>query len=525
MISAPFRQEPLIEAVRPQPARDPDRDHGRAGSEKPFDRMLPDAERKMKASTSSSHGRPVDKARSSETPESIDQKTAAEAEGSLVEATASRESDSKSAKVKSETLTIPGASAQEVAGKKSSLAQGMQKILDAAREAISEIDMSAPGADMKLRQVTATAAHEMSELLKSFDAETGANSSDVFRGLLSLEYADFPESMQNALAENPVEALVAMTATALGISMPVGSRETPVAQSVALAPSLVTPNTNAIAEQKAERNLEAIKASASGAQQLGQTHVKGNLQAVSEMRVTDEAAQRQSSGVLQSLQRFRQEPEAVKSGAAVKSGPAQAASDPRRAAMGPSAEPTAAWIFSSEGMRTAEAGGDPLRGLSAGMTQDAQRAFEAVRGMAPDRAAVPQGRLSASIAGQIMDVRANVASEIGRTRIELSPRGLGELEVDLRTDPSGRIRIVIRAENPMVLEALRADKDMLGDMLSGGRNGVDLEFEMFNGDDDTETSGHGSTDAALELSEATDAVRASEEQKQTITSDILDILT
>lgn len=519
MISAPFRQEPLIEAVRPQPARDPDRDHGRAGSEKPFDRMLPDAERKMKASASSPHGRPVDKAKSSETPEAIDQKNAAEAEGSLVEATASRESDRKSAKVKSETLTIPGASAHEVAGKKSSLARGMQKILDAAREAISEIDMSAPGADMKLRQVTATAAHEMSELLKSFDAETGANSSDVFRGLLSLEYADFPESMQSALAESPVEALVAMTATALGISMPVGSRETPVAQSVALAPSLVTPNTKAIAEQKAERNLEAIKASASGAQQLGQTHVKGNLQAVSEIRVTDEAAQRQSNGALQSLQRFRQEL------GAVKSGPAQAASDPRRAAMGSSAEPMAARVFSSEGMRTAEAGGDPLRGLSAAMTQDAQRAFEAVRGMAPDRAAVPQGRLWASIAGQIMDVRANVASEIGRTRIELSPRGLGELEVDLRTDPSGRIRIVIRAENPMVLEALRADKDMLGDMLSGGRNGVDLEFEMFNGDGDTETSGHGSTDAALELSEATDAVRTSEEQKQTITSDILDILT
>ncbi|KAF0674653.1 flagellar hook-length control protein FliK [Profundibacterium mesophilum] len=82
----------------------------------------------------------------------------------------------------------------------------------------------------------------------------------------------------------------------------------------------------------------------------------------------------------------------------------------------------------------------------------------------------------------------NLASQIkgtsfaeGRTRIELAPRGLGEIEVDLQTDDAGRMRVVIRAENPVVLNAMRMDRDhilgMLGDQ--GTFDEAALDFESF----------------------------------------------
>lgn len=71
----------------------------------------------------------------------------------------------------------------------------------------------------------------------------------------------------------------------------------------------------------------------------------------------------------------------------------------------------------------------------------------------------------------------------GHTRIALAPRGLGEIEIDLRTNESGQMRIVLRAENPAVLQALRGDRDGLLLALSDGSAGAedaDLEFEDFS---------------------------------------------
>lgn len=71
----------------------------------------------------------------------------------------------------------------------------------------------------------------------------------------------------------------------------------------------------------------------------------------------------------------------------------------------------------------------------------------------------------------------------GQTRIALAPRGLGEIEIDMRPDESGRLRIILRAENPAVLQALRGDRDGLLLALSDGGAGVedaDLEFEDFS---------------------------------------------
>ncbi|MEM9475703.1 MAG: hypothetical protein AAGA71_10430 [Pseudomonadota bacterium] len=74
--------------------------------------------------------------------------------------------------------------------------------------------------------------------------------------------------------------------------------------------------------------------------------------------------------------------------------------------------------------------------------------------------------------------------EEGKTRVELTPRGLGDIEVEVARDDSGKLRVVLRAENAAVLTAFRNDRDMILGMLRDG--GVPLEdgevaFESFGG--------------------------------------------
>lgn len=71
----------------------------------------------------------------------------------------------------------------------------------------------------------------------------------------------------------------------------------------------------------------------------------------------------------------------------------------------------------------------------------------------------------------------------GHTRITLAPRGLGEIEIDMRPDEAGKLRIVLRAENPAVLHALRGDRDGLLLTLTESGTDVrdaDLSFEDFS---------------------------------------------
>lgn len=73
------------------------------------------------------------------------------------------------------------------------------------------------------------------------------------------------------------------------------------------------------------------------------------------------------------------------------------------------------------------------------------------------------------------------AAEIsdGHTRIELNPRGLGALEVDVSTADDGSLNVVVRAENPGVLQALKADRDLLAQAL-GALGGGALDLQSFS---------------------------------------------
>jgi hypothetical protein len=128
--------------------------------------------------------------------------------------------------------------------------------------------------------------------------------------------------------------------------------------------------------------------------------------------------------------------------------------------------------------------------VQAGEAAPAQRgAVEARIPVAADAAPQAAGSGASQPAAQgfarnlVGQVRATPLAE-GTTRIELRPRGLGDIEIDMRHDDAGKLRIILKAENPVVLSALRHDRDMLiGALREGGAavEDADLSFESFGG--------------------------------------------
>jgi flagellar hook-length control protein FliK len=124
------------------------------------------------------------------------------------------------------------------------------------------------------------------------------------------------------------------------------------------------------------------------------------------------------------------------------------------------------------------------RALPGGMESSFLRGLEA---------GVLQGKAGAEVSSSPAFAR-HLAAQVsgariseGSTRIELTPRGLGDIEIDMRHDEAGKLRVVLKADNPAVLTAFRQDRDLLLGALrdsSGGEfsgSDVDLSFESFAG--------------------------------------------
>lgn len=82
----------------------------------------------------------------------------------------------------------------------------------------------------------------------------------------------------------------------------------------------------------------------------------------------------------------------------------------------------------------------------------------------PAQQQAPQSGFARNLAGQIR----GVSFSEGTTRIELSPQGLGGIEIEISPDEAGKLRVVLRAENPAVLNAMRSDREMLASLLRDG---------------------------------------------------------
>ncbi|PJE34234.1 hypothetical protein CVM52_23305, partial [Pseudooceanicola lipolyticus] len=99
----------------------------------------------------------------------------------------------------------------------------------------------------------------------------------------------------------------------------------------------------------------------------------------------------------------------------------------------------------------------------------------------------PQGpSFAANLAAQVKGVQLTE----GTTRVELAPRGLGGLEIDVATDDQGGLKVIIRAENPSVLQALREGREaLLAVLRDSGAEVQDsaLGFENFGRDSRQQT--------------------------------------
>ncbi|TMV54526.1 flagellar hook-length control protein FliK [Thioclava sp. BHET1] len=89
---------------------------------------------------------------------------------------------------------------------------------------------------------------------------------------------------------------------------------------------------------------------------------------------------------------------------------------------------------------------------------------------------------SARFAGMVNSQIRSATFTGDQTRISLTPHGLGTIEIDMKRDEAGRMQVVLRADNPMVLSALRGDRDTLSAILTGSgitADGGTLDFQEF----------------------------------------------
>lgn len=133
---------------------------------------------------------------------------------------------------------------------------------------------------------------------------------------------------------------------------------------------------------------------------------------------------------------------------------------------------------------------ESLPGRDAGPTEQAR----------PAQGGTEQPRFAAALTAQVR------SAEIGegRTRIELSPSGLGSIEVDVTTGEDGALKVVVRAENPAVLNSLRSERDLLAQAL-GGLDAGSLDLQSFSdgpGQEPRDTGARAATMAADGAAEA-----------------------
>ncbi|MAQ35744.1 MULTISPECIES: flagellar hook-length control protein FliK [Thioclava] len=128
----------------------------------------------------------------------------------------------------------------------------------------------------------------------------------------------------------------------------------------------------------------------------------------------------------------------------------------------------------------ARAGALPDAAVARLTQHDASHAARSEAAAQPGQTAQPSPRFAAFVATQLR--RADLQE--GRTRVALTPRGLGDIEIDVERDKRGQVNVVVRAESPAVLSALRGDRETLAAILAGQGLQMDsgaLDFEQFGG--------------------------------------------
>ncbi len=124
---------------------------------------------------------------------------------------------------------------------------------------------------------------------------------------------------------------------------------------------------------------------------------------------------------------------------------------------------------------------DLLNALPSTIQTNPPGAAQNLTGGTPESSASRPAGFSLALAHQLR----NVHLEEGTTRVQLSPKGLGTIEIELTTELDKSTSIVIRSDTPTVLTSLREIRDLLAHMMDLGNDGS-LSFEDRSGRDDRE---------------------------------------
>lgn len=117
--------------------------------------------------------------------------------------------------------------------------------------------------------------------------------------------------------------------------------------------------------------------------------------------------------------------------------------------------------------------------------REAIQSIESTSTLQSARAAESQTpRFSQAVVSQ---VRA-VDFQEGITKVELTPRGLGSVEIEMKTNSDGSLSVVVRAENPHVLSSLREERDLLALAVSDAGQGT-FEFQGFSKEEQSQDQG------------------------------------
>ncbi len=112
----------------------------------------------------------------------------------------------------------------------------------------------------------------------------------------------------------------------------------------------------------------------------------------------------------------------------------------------------------------------------------------------------------------------------GVTKVELTPRGLGNIELEMKTNSDGSLSVVVRAENAHVLNSLREERDLLAQVI-GQAGGGSVEFENYDDGADQQQGEAGGFSDGGDTAETVSATADSMESDAKIGGGTLDLMT
>ena len=152
--------------------------------------------------------------------------------------------------------------------------------------------------------------------------------------------------------------------------------------------------------------------------------------------------------------------------------------------------------------------------------------------IASDRSTDPV-RPRSAIVPNVVERVAALPREVGETVIHLKPHGMGLIEVSIQQARDGGLDIVLRVQNPMVLEAMQAERQAVAQAI-GGQGGAasgSLTMDLFqsgSGQRGAQGDGSGATSpggSVATAQESLDDLAGQAETRQIIQSDHVNIIT